>query len=119
VVHGRQAVKAYVKSLGKESHEWLLALYVDVKMQLLAVDTIARGDTGSCPLPTWKLLDRGHALRAAGFILVHNHPSGDPTPSETDIKATIRLARIAQDLDMPLLDHLIIAGDAMNSCGYF
>lgn len=118
-VHGRQAVKAYVESLGQEAYERLLAFYVDPHLQLLAVDTIAHGDIGSCPVPFWKLIERGHALLAAGFILVHNHPSGNPNPSPTDIRTTVRLAHVARELDMPLLDHLIIAGDAMNSCGEF
>ena len=43
--------------------------------------------------------------------MVHNHPSGDPTPSPDDARLTIRLAQAADVLDMPLLDHLIV-GDA-------
>jgi DNA repair protein RadC len=115
VVHGRSAVKAYVASLGCESHEWLLALYVDAEYQLLAVDTVARGDVGSCALPVWKLLERGHRLPAAAFILVHNHPSGDPRPSWSDINTTNRLAHVSRELGIPLIDHLIIAGTGMMS----
>jgi DNA repair protein RadC len=110
-------VHAYVASLGEEAHEWLLALYVDAHFQLLAVDTIARGDVSSCALPFWKLIDRGKALDAAGFILVHNHPSGDPTPSYSDIRITRRLAHVSHELDVPLLDHLIVAGDKLGEVG--
>jgi DNA repair protein RadC len=46
-----------------------------------------------------------------GLIVVHNHPSGDPTPSQDDARLTIRLVHAADVLDMPLLDHLIV-GDA-------
>jgi len=46
-----------------------------------------------------------------GLLVVHNHPSGDPTPSQDDARLTIRLAHAADVLDMPLLDHLIV-GDA-------
>ena len=45
------------------------------------------------------------------LLVVHNHPSGDPTPSPDDARLTIRLAQAADVLDMPLLDHLIL-GDA-------
>jgi DNA repair protein RadC len=119
VIHGRAGVKAYVASLSDESHEWLLALFVDANLRLLAVDTVARGSVDQCRIPYWKLMNRGHLLDARGFILVHNHPSGDPRPSPSDIRATVRVARIASDLEMPLLDHLIVAGDELISVGYF
>jgi DNA repair protein RadC len=117
VVHGRLAVKAYVESLGDEAHEWLLALYVDAEFQLLAVDNVVRGDVSGADLPFWKLIDRAHALKAAGFILVHNHPSGDPRPSLTDIQVTRRLAHVSRELDVPLLAHLIIARGEMRDVG--
>jgi DNA repair protein RadC len=119
VLHGRLAVKSYVASLGRAAHEWLLALYVDVELQLLAVDTVAQGDVSSCDIPTWHLISRGKALGAAGFILVHNHPSGDARASQSDIQSTCRLAHVARELDVPLLDHLVIAGDDMTSVGYW
>ena len=118
-VRGRTAVKAYVESLGSETREWLLALYVDKELQLLAVDTVSRGDVSSCRVNFRQIIRRGHALNAAGFILVHNHPSGDPTPSKDDIRTTIRLRRVSEEVELPLLDHLIIAGDQMKSVGEF
>lgn len=119
IIHGRAGVKAYVASLGHEAHEWLLALYVDESLQLLAVDTVARGDVQSCDVPFWKLIDRGHQLKAAGFVLVHNHPSGDVRASTDDIRVTCRLAHVSRELDMPLLGSHIIAGDEMSDIGYW
>jgi DNA repair protein RadC len=113
VVHGWTAVRAYVESLGQEAHEWLLALYVDIEFQLLAVDTVARGTVDSCKVPFWKLIDRGHQLKAAGYILVHNHPGGDPRPSQADILVTRRLEELSRDAEMHLLNHLIISDDDM------
>jgi DNA repair protein RadC len=118
-VRGRSAVKAYVESLGQEAAEWLLALFVDKELNLLAVDTVARGDVSSCRVNFGQILVRAHALNAAGFILVHNHPSGNPTPSQDDVRITARLRHLSQELDLPLLDHLIIAGDKMKSMGEF
>ena len=113
VVYGREAVYAYVSSLGEEAYEWLLALYVDAEYQLLAVDTVARGGVADCKIPFWKLINRGHHLKAAGYILVHNHPSGNPRPSTEDILVTRRLEDLSRDAEMHLLNHLIIAGDDM------
>lgn len=118
-VRSRKDVKAYVATLPQEACEWLLALFVDDHLNLLAVDTVARGDISGCRVPFAHILCRGHALAATGFLLVHNHPSGDPTPSDTDIQLTRRLRRASEDLDMPLLDHFVIAGDDMVSVGGF
>ena len=116
---GCQDVKAYVNSLSDELHEWSLALFVDSEMNLLAVDTVGRGEVSAVRPKFGRILCRGHALGAAAFILVHNHPSGDPRPSLDDIRFTKRLASVAGDLEMPLLNHLIIAKNGMRSVGYF
>lgn len=118
-VRERSAVKAYVESLGQEAAEWLLALFVDKELNLLAVDTLARGDVSSCRVNFGQILGRAHALNAAGFILVHNHPSGNPAPSQDDVRVTARLRHLSRELELPLLDHLIIAGDEMKSMGEF
>jgi DNA repair protein RadC len=51
------------------------------------------------------------AEAAAGIIVVHNHPSGDPTPSTEDRTITRQLAEAGRLLDLPLYDHVVIAGD--------
>ena len=48
--------------------------------------------------------------RAYGFTLVHNHPSGDPTPSDQDISVTEKLEQVAEVVGIPMLDHIIIGG---------
>ena len=57
------------------------------------------------------------ALRAAasGFVLVHNHPSGDPTPSAEDAVFTRRVASAAVIVGMPLLDHVVVARDGFST----
>lgn len=54
-----------------------------------------------------------------GMIVVHNHPSGDPSPSDADVRLTRRLAEAAKLLQIPLLDHLIVGQPANGSPGYF
>ena len=100
---------AYVNTLADETREWLLALYVDCELNLLAVETVGQGNIAGCSIRPGLIHLKGHTHGAAGFLLVHNHPSGDPTPSPQDIRATHWLRRLFADLDMPLLDHLIVA----------
>lgn len=56
-------------------------------------------------------LNGGVKLSASAIILVHNHPSGDPTPSLADLKATEKLIQMSKYVDMIILDHIIIGSD--------
>jgi DNA repair protein RadC len=96
--------------LGSLNRERLIAIYVDAKHRLLRIEPISEGSLARTPMEIGRIIHRALDLGAAGFLLVHNHPSGDPTPSVSDIQATARLRRIAADLDILLIDHLVIAG---------
>ena len=111
------ALHAYVESLADETYEWLLALYVDDQLNLLSVDTVARGGVGECHVDIGLIYCRGRAVGAAGFFLAHNHPSGDPTPSQADREVTHRLRRLSSDLGLPLIEHVVIAKGGMRLVG--
>lgn len=115
----RQAVLAYSRSMADEAREWLIVFFVNDDLELLAADTIGRGTVSSVILPSASLICRGRGLGATGFILVHNHPSGDPTPSEADIKQTIRLAQLSQDMELRMLGHFVIGNEEMTEVGYW
>ena len=90
---------------------------MDSDLNLIAVDTVARGNVSSCRVSIPLVICRGRFLGAAGFILVHNHPSGDSRPSSDDIDFTKRLSRIAAEMELPLLDHFIVAGSELRGVG--
>jgi DNA repair protein RadC len=87
----------------------LLAL--DSQSQVLREVLITRGLLNSSLVHPREVFRAAIAEAAAGIIVVHNHPSGDPTPSAEDRAATRQLASAGQLLDVPLDDHVIIAGD--------
>lgn len=113
----RETVKFYVSSLTDELKEWLLVMFVGENLELLSVETISRGNVSSVEVDFRKILRRGLVINAAGFLLVHNHPSGDARPSEADIAVTCRLRRVSAELEMPLLDHIIVAGNQLRAIG--
>jgi len=84
----------------------LLAL--DSQSQVTRDVLITRGLLNSSLVHPREVFRAAIAEAAAGIILVHNHPSGDPTPSPDDARLTLRLCAAADVLDMPLLDHLIV-----------
>lgn len=109
----------FVRSLSTETHEWLLAFYLDAGLNLLAVETIGQGSASYCEVDKRRILIRGLQLGAAGFVLVHNHPSGTPRPSQADFEITKRLCRSGEELGCHLLDHFIVAGDELISVGFW
>jgi DNA repair protein RadC len=87
----------------------LLAL--DSQSQVLREVLITRGLLNSSLVHPREVFRPAIAEAAAGIIVVHNHPSGDPTPSAEDRTVTHQLAEAGRLLDLPLYDHVVIAGD--------
>lgn len=83
-------------------------LFLDTKNVLIADEEQAKGTLDHVPVYPREVVKRALELNAASLILVHNHPSGDPTPSEMDITMTRQIAQAAQALSITLHDHLII-----------
>ena len=83
-------------------------LFLDRKNVLIRHERQQKGTIDHTPVYTREVLKRALELGASALILVHNHPSGDPTPSKADIEVTRDIAKAAQPLGVTLHDHLII-----------
>ena len=83
-------------------------LFLDRRNVLIADEEQARGTVDHVPVYPREVVKRALELNASALILVHNHPSGDPTPSEADIAMTARIEDAARALGITLHDHLII-----------
>ncbi len=79
---------------------------------LIADEQQAKGTVDHVPVYPREVVKRALELNASALILVHNHPSGDPTPSESDISMTAQVAAAAEALSIRLHDHLIIGKSA-------
>jgi len=102
-------------SLATLEHEelWLLAL--DGRSRLRASRCIARGGLHAMSASPCEALRAALRTAASAFVLVHNHPSGDPTPSREDAIFTHRVAEGAVVIGVPLLDHVIVTREAFAS----
>jgi DNA repair protein RadC len=108
-----QAIAAWaLPRLAHLEHEEVWALALNAQCNLLGARRVALGGLSAVSISLPKLLRDVVAEGARFFVLVHNHPSGDPTPSAEDVSVTARIATAAATLDVPLLDHVIIAGRA-------
>lgn len=97
-----------LKLLRSERREKFLVISLNSKNQLLSLDTVFTGTLNSTIVHPREIFQYALRHAAAGIIVAHNHPSGDPTPSKEDISATITLKEAGQIMGIPLLDHLII-----------
>ena len=88
--------------------EQFRVLYLDRKNTLIADEEQAKGTVDHVPVYPREVAKRALELNASALILVHNHPSGDPTPSESDITMTAQIATAIEALGLTLHDHLII-----------
>ncbi|MGH1330139.1 MAG: RadC family protein [Paracoccaceae bacterium] len=88
--------------------EQFRVLFLDRKNVLIADEEQAKGTVDHVPVYPREVVKRALELNASSLILVHNHPSGDPTPSQADITMTMQIRDAAEALDISLHDHLII-----------
>ena len=91
------------------SRESLWVAHVDEETRCLHVSR-HDGDSVSADFPFRAIITDAAIHGSAGIVLAHNHPSGDARPSESDLRATRRLATAAEALDCTVLDHLVFAG---------
>ena len=96
-------------------HEELWVLALDGRQGLRAARRVALGGVHGLHVSMRDVLRIVLREAASSFVAVHNHPSGDPRPSAQDLDFTLRLARAAQTVGTPLLDHVVVARDGYAS----
>lgn len=95
--------------------EVLLAVFLGPKGVLLGHAVFAEGGVSAIAGRYRALIEPALRLGASGFLLVHNHPSGNPLPSSADIAATQSLQAVVRLLDLEFVDHLILASGGCSS----
>lgn len=88
--------------------EQLRLLFLDKRNALIADEVQQSGTVDHTPVYTREVVKRALELSATAIILVHNHPSGDPTPSQADIRMTKEIADVARPLGINVHDHIIV-----------
>lgn len=111
----RDIYNRFVDRLGDLGHEEFWVLLLKRSNEVLADLKISTGGlTGTVADPKI-IFGKALALRAAAMVLIHNHPSGNPNPSSCDKNLTNNLVEAGKFLDLPVLDHIIIAGKRYHS----
>ncbi len=113
VISDWQAVLDYCHTaMAHRETEQFRVLFLDTRNILIADEEQARGTVDHVPVYPREVVKRALELNAKALILVHNHPSGDPTPSDADIAMTAQVDQACRALGLVLHDHLIIGKSA-------
>ncbi len=116
ILSSSEALTNYLfASMAYNSVEHLRVLFLNSSNRLLRDEVMARGTVNQAPLYPREILKRALEIGATAIIVVHNHPSGDPTPCQADVKATAHLVAAARTLDIAVHDHLIVARSGWRS----
>ena len=86
-------------------------MFLDIRNRILALSTISVGSLTSSIAHPREVFREAIRYSAASVILVHNHPSGDPAPSREDIQLTKQMMKAGEIMGIPVLDHVVVAGD--------
>lgn len=98
----------YMEQLRHEERECLVLIMLDTKMHLIADSVISKGTVDASLVSTREIFIEACRCRAVQIILMHNHPSGDPSPSREDLMVTEKVKKAGELLDIDLVDHIII-----------
>ncbi len=103
-----QIARRYMEELRHESQELLLLLMLNSKSRLIGESTISKGTVNASLITPREIYMQALQKNAVSIVLLHNHPSGDPTPSRDDFLTTKRIWQAGLELGVELLDHIVI-----------
>jgi DNA repair protein RadC len=93
-----------------EGREFFVAILLSARNTVIGVETVSVGSLNASIVHPREVFQPAVAKSAASLILAHNHPSGNPEPSDDDLALTRRLVSVGELLGIPIVDHLILAG---------
>lgn len=109
VIQSWSALMDYCKlAMGNKTIEEFRVLFLNHRHALIADETMQRGTINHTPVYPREIIKRALELSAASIILLHNHPSGDPTPSKADIDITKKIIEAAATVGITVHDHVIV-----------
>jgi len=118
----QDVARIFMDEMKHYDREHFRAAFLNTKNQIIRTVTVSIGSLNASIVHPREILKPAISASAASIILVHNHPTGDPTPSREDIEFTRRFAKCGDLIGIELLDHVIIGADRFQSLkegGYF
>jgi len=114
--------RVFMDEMKHHDREHFLAAFLNTKNQIIRVETVSIGSLNASIVHPREILKPAISASAASIILIHNHPTGDPSPSREDIEFTRRFAKCGELIGIELLDHVIIGAgryQSLKEAGHF
>ena len=116
IIHGPEDAARFASPyFQQESREHFAVLLLNTKNHVLGLRTVSIGSLTASIVHPREVFELAVTHHAAAIILLHNHPSGDPSPSSEDVAVTRRLVKAGKVMDIPVLDHVIIGNGCFAS----
>jgi len=109
------AVELFREDAERMTQESLWVMTLDGRNGLMGIERVYTGTATGTSVRIGELFRYAVSAGGVGIVLVHNHPSGDPEPSDEDVRLTSEVIAAAQLLDIQVLDHLVVAADKFTS----
>lgn len=106
-----QAASLLKACLSQLDHEEFWALFLNQDNRVIAIEMLTKGSLNATIIDPRTILRRSLLNNAAKILVAHNHPSGNPTPSQSDIEQTKRIRSACGVMDVSFVDHIILAED--------
>ncbi len=104
-----EKIFAFAKNMALFEKEYLKGVYLDSRLNIVAEEILAVGSINLVACPAKEVVMPSVRLNTPNLVLIHNHPSGDPTPSKQDVTFTAKVLEACDTLDIKMVDHVIIA----------
>lgn len=108
IIHTAQDVLSQVRDISDKKQEYLIVLYLNARHELITKEIVGVGSLNSLRVTPKEIFSHALQTPCASVIVVHNHPSGDPEPSDDDIHFTRRIHEAGEVMSIPLIDHVIV-----------
>lgn len=105
------AYEVIKKDILNKEEEYLFLLTLDGRGRMISKDLISKGTLNETLIHPREIFKKALSKNAYSIILVHNHPSNNPEPSEDDIKVTKRIFKVGTNIGIPLIDHIVASDD--------
>ena len=116
IIHSPDDAAEYARPiLSGETKEMFYVMLLNIKNRVLKFEKISMGSLTASIVHPREVFEAAVRYHAAAMLLVHNHPSGDPTPSREDISVTQRLVKAGKIMDIQVIDHIIVGDNTFTS----